>query len=150
MSQNANPINPQMPPDNSTSATQIPSPQETLPPCSPVQATPTIVDAAVFAGTRTTGPVQVRDGTPHLSFVPIGGTFSDATTAPQTKPIGHANKDGENNAPSPLALSPNPPRTEENSSPPPIPIPPRSQSSDQPGTNSVHRSVLIGADTDRE
>jgi len=151
MSRNASPINSQqVHADNGTPTAEVSSPQATLPPSSPVQAIHTLVDAAVFAGSNIAGPIKIRDGTPHISFVPIRGTFTDATIAPQAEPISPANKDGKNNAPSPLALSPTPSRTEKSPSPPPIPIPPRSQPGNQPGADSPHRSVLIGADTDRE
>src|SRR5712675_106418 len=60
--------------------TKIQSPQMTFPPVTPVKDSPTVVDTAVFAGMSNTGPVQTRDGTPRLSFVPIGGMFIDADT----------------------------------------------------------------------
>src|SRR5712675_2885899 len=85
--------------------------------------TPAVIDTAVFAGMSSTGPVQVRDGTPRLSFVPVGGAFIDADTAAslQSQPATYlaAVQDGEDNAPSPLTLSPVPPHSEKSSSPVP-------------------------------
>jgi len=110
-----------------------------------------VIDAAIFAGTTNENPVQVRDGTAPLSFVPIGGAFTSDTAA-QTEPTSPStiDKDGEDHAPSPLALSPILPQSEKSVSPPPILIPPRSQSSDQSRANSVHSGLLSSPDPDRE
>src|SRR5712672_2152767 len=117
MSSNANTVNTQqVSTGNDNTTTQIQSSQATFPPITPV-----IIDTAVFAGTNSTGPIQDRDGTPRLSFVPVGGTFIDADTIAslQSQPATYlaAIKDGEDNAPSPLTLSPVPPRSEKSASP---------------------------------
>jgi len=101
-----------------------------------------------------TGPVQTRDGTPRLSFVPIGGMFIDADTITslQSQPAAYlaAIQDGENNAPSPLTLSPIPPRSEKSASPVPLPIPLRPQTDNRSGASSANNSVLTSADPDRD
>src|SRR5712675_143141 len=105
MSNNAGTIDTQQVPANNRNApTEIPSPQTTLPTSVPNEAANSVVDTTVFAGTTHAAPVQVRDGTAPLSFVPIGGTFVKDATTPQTEPISSptADKDGENHAPSPL------------------------------------------------
>src|SRR5712671_2564149 len=117
MSDNANTVNTQqVPTDNSNPAAKVQSPQAAFPPVTPIKDSPTVIDTAVFAGTSSTGPVQVRDRTPHLSFVPIRGAFIDADTIAllQSQPAAYLTtiKDGENNAPSPLSLSPIPPHSE--------------------------------------
>jgi len=78
--------------------------------------------------------------------------FTNTAAAPQTEPIGpsNADKDGEDNAPSPLALSPIPPRSEKSPSPPPLPTPSRPQPSSQSRADSSHSGVLISSGADRE
>jgi len=154
MSNNASTIDTQQVHASTGSTTaKVSSPQATLPPLTSVKDTPAIVDATVFAGTASMNPIQTGDGTSHLSFVPIGGTFVDATntTPDPTKSASPdaTDKDGEDNALSPLTL-PLVPLTEKSTSPPPIPIPPRSQSSGQSRANSPHGSPISGDDTDRE
>src|SRR5712671_5528817 len=73
--------------NSSDTATKIPSPQMALPPSTPTKTTDAIIDTAVFAGTTHTAPVQVRDGTTPLSFVPIGGAFTSDADTPQAKPV---------------------------------------------------------------
>src|SRR5712672_634197 len=81
MSSNAGTINTQqVPTDGDNTTTKIQSPKTTFPPVTPVKDSPAVIDTAIFAGTSNTGPIQVRDGTPRLAFVPIGGTFIDANT----------------------------------------------------------------------
>src|SRR5712675_1680152 len=113
-----------------------------------------VLNTVVFAGTSSTGPVQAGDGTPRLSFVPIGGAFIDADTIAslQSQPVAYlaAIKDGENNAPSPLTLSPVPPRSEKSASPIPLPIPPRPQTDNHSGATSADSGVLTSADPDRD
>jgi len=122
MSSNANTVDPQQvsADDNNTPA-KIQSPETTLPPKSPLKDSPAVIDTAIFAGTDSRGPVQVRDGTPRLSFVPIGGALIDDDTAAslQSQPVAYlaAIKDREDNAPSPLTLSPIPLRSEKSTSP---------------------------------
>src|SRR5712672_2476426 len=155
MSSNADTVNTQQVStgsDNTT--TKIQGSQATFPPVTPVKDSPAIIDTAIFAGTSSTGPIQVRDGTPRLAFVPLGGTFIDADTIAslQSQPTTYlaAIKDGENNAPSPLALSPTSPRPEKSASPSPIPIPPRSQTDNRSGAYSANDSILTSADPDRD
>src|SRR5712672_746794 len=126
MPSNANTIDTQQVLANDSNApAEIPSSQVSLPTSIPDEATNTVIDTAVFAGTTHAAPVQIRDGTAHLSFVPIGGPFTRDTTTPQTEPTNPSvtNKDRENHAPSPLTLSPNPSQSEKSASPSPIPIP---------------------------
>src|SRR5882757_9250918 len=89
--------------DGSNTSAKIQSPQTALPTSSPNEATNTIGNAAVFAGSTHAAPIQVRNGTAPLSFVPIGGTFTNDDVAPQAKPTSPSaiDKDGENHAPSP-------------------------------------------------
>src|SRR5712671_5824310 len=119
----------QVPAKGSNAPTEIPSSQAALPTSIPNEATDTIIDTAVFAGTTHATPIQIRDGTAPLSFVPIGGTFTKDATTPQTESISPsvANKDGEDHAPSPVALSPIPTQSERSTSLPPLPTPPRPQ-----------------------
>jgi len=137
--------------DGGNTTTEILSPQMTLPANPPDTATHAVVDTAVFAGTTNVKPVQVRDGTAPLSFVPIGGTFTD-NAATQAKPTSPSivDKDGEDHAPSPFALSPILPQSEKSVSPSPIPIPPRPQPSNQSRADSVHSGLLSSPDPDRE
>src|SRR5882672_3323691 len=124
MSQNANTIDAQqMHTDGGNAATEVPSPQATLRTEHADTTTYAVVDAPIFAGTTNKDPVQARDGTAPLSFVPIGGAFTNNATA-QTKPTDPSilDKDREDHAPSPLALPSILPQSEENTSPPPIPI----------------------------
>src|SRR5712672_3795660 len=153
MSNNASAINAQqVPANNSNAPTEIPSSQTALPTGVPNEATHSVVDAAVFAGTTHAAPVQIRDGTTPLSFVPIGGTFTKDATTPQTEPISPSvtNKDGEDHAPSPLTLSPIPMQSERSTSPSPLPTPPRPQLGRKPRTNSIHSSLLADPSTHRE
>src|SRR5712672_2703338 len=155
MSSNANTVNPQqVPTDGNNTAAKIQSPKTTFPPVTPIKDSPAVINTAVFAGTSSTGPIQVRDGTPHLSFVPVGGTFIDADTIAslQSQPAAYlaAIKDGEDNAPSPLTLSPAPPCSEKSTSPIPLPIPPRPQADNRSGASSADNSVLTSADPDRD
>src|SRR5712675_115081 len=138
--------------DSSNAPAEIPSSQAALPTNIPNAATNTVIDTAVFAGTTHAAPVQIRDGTAPLSFVPIGGTFTRDTTTPQTEPISPSvtNEDGENHAPSPLALSPIPAQPEKSASPPPLPTPPRPQPGHKSRANSVHSGMLPDPDTRRE
>src|SRR5712675_613949 len=138
--------------DSSNAPAEIPSSQAALPTNIPNAATNTVIDTAVFAGTTHATPVQIRDGTAPLSFVPIGGTFTRDTATPQTEPISPSvtNEDGENHAPSPLALSPIPAQPEKSASPPPLPTPLRPQPGHESRANSVHSSVLADPDTNRE
>jgi len=138
--------------DGSNTPAKIPSSQATLPTSIPNEATNTVLDATVFAGTTHAAPAQIRDRTTPLSFVPIGGTFTKDTATPQTEPTNPSvtNKDGENHAPSPLALSPIPAQSEKSASPPPLPTPPRPQPSHKPRANSIHSGVLADPDTNRE
>src|SRR5712675_2461589 len=138
--------------DSSNAPAEIPSSQAALPTNIPNAATNTVIDTAVFAGTTHATPVQIRDGTAPLSFVPIGGTFTRDTTTPQTEPISPSvtNKDGENHAPSPLALSPIPAPSEKNASLPPLPTPPRPQPGHKSWANSIHSSLLTDPNPDRE
>jgi len=125
-----------------------------FPPVTPVKDSPTVINTAVFAGMSSMGPVQVRDGTPCLSFVPVGGTFIDADTIAslQSQPAAYLAtiKDREDNAPSPLTLSPIPPCSEKSASPTPLPIPPRPQTDNRSGAGSADNSVLTSADPDRD
>jgi len=155
MSNNAGTINTQqVPTDNNNPAAKIQSPQMTLSPITPVKDSPTVIDTAIFAGTSSTGPVQVRDGTPRLSFVPIGGAFIDADTITslQGQPAAYLTtiKDREDNAPSPLTLSPIPLCSEKSASPVLLPIPPRPQTDNRSGASSADSSVLTSADPDRD
>src|SRR5712671_6097492 len=153
MPSNASTIDTQQVPANDSNApTEIPSSQVALPTSVPDEATNTAIDAAIFAGTTHAAPIQIRDGTAPLSFVPIGGTFTKDTATPQTEPTNPSvtNKDGENHAPSPLALSPIPAQSEKSTSPPPLPTPPRPQPGHESRANSVHSSVLTDPDTTRE
>src|SRR5712671_6422651 len=153
MPSNASTIDTQQVPANDSNApTEIPSSQVALPTSVPDEATNTIIDTAVFAGTTHAAPVQVRDGTAPLSFVPIGGTFTKDAATPQTEPTKPSvtNKDGEDHAPSPLALSPIPAQSEKSTSPPPLPTPPRPQPGHESRANSVHSSMLTDPDTNRE
>src|SRR5712672_2429851 len=155
MSSNANTVNPQqVPTDGNNTAAKIQSPKTTFPPVTPIKDSPAVIDTAVFAGTSSTGPVQVRDGTPRLSFVPVGGAFIDDDTIAslQSQPTTYlaAIKDREDNAPSPLTLSPVPPRSEKSTSPVPLPIPPRPQDDNRSGASSANNSVLTSADPDRD
>jgi len=130
MSSNADTINTQqVSTDNSNTTTKVQSPQAVFPPVTPIKDSPVVIDTAVFTGTSSTGPIQVRDGTPRLSFVPVGGAFIDADTITslQSQPAAYlaAIKDGEDNAPLPLTLSLIPPCSEKSTSPIPLPIPPR-------------------------
>src|SRR5712672_2886067 len=155
MSNNADTVNTQqVSTANSDPAAKVQSPQVAFPPITPIKDSPTVIDTAVFAGTSSTGPVQVRDGTPHLSFVPVGGAFIDTNTIAslQSQPVAYlaAIKDGEDNAPSPLTLSPIPPRSEKSASPVPLPIPLRPQADNRSGANSADNSVLTSADPDRD
>jgi len=139
--------------DSSHSTTKIQTSQTTLPPIVPAKSTLAAVDVAVFAGTNDANPVQARDRTPALSFVPIGGTFTYTNnTTPQTEPMDHPanNEDREDHAPSPLTLSPTSPQPEKSTSLSPIPIPPRPQHNRQSGTDSPRSSMLPGTDPDRE
>src|SRR5712671_6952774 len=131
---------------------EIPSSQVALPTSVPNEATNAVIDTAVFAGTTNAAPVQIRDRTAPLSFVPIGGTFTKDTITPQTEPTAPSatNKDGENHASSPLALSPIPAQSEKSTSPPPLPTPPRPQSGHKSWANSAHSSMLADPDTNRE
>src|SRR5712672_1520257 len=152
MSSNANTIDArQMHANSSSTSAKIPTPQTTLPPSSPIKTTHAIVDVAVFASTNHADPVQVRDGTAHLSFVPIGGTFT-SNAAAQAEPTNPSivDKDGENHAPSPHALSPIPPRSEKSASPSPIPIPPRPQPDNLHRTDSDRRSLFPSPSPGRE
>jgi len=109
MPQNANTLDTkQMHADGSDTSAKIQSPQTTLHTNLPDEVTNAIVDAAVFAGTTHAAPIQAGDGTAPLSFVPIGGTFTNSAVAPQAKPTSPSatNEDGKNHAPSPLTLSP--------------------------------------------
>src|SRR5712672_736448 len=155
MSSNANTVNTQQVStgdDNTT--TQLQGPQATFPPITPVKDSSAVIDTAIFAGTSSTNPVKVRDGTPRLSFVPIRGSFIDADTAAslQSQPAAYltAIKDREDNALSPLTLSPIPPRSEKSTSPSPLPIPPRPQDDNRSRANSANDSILTSADPDRE
>src|SRR5712675_1831176 len=155
MSSNANTVNTQqVSTGNNNTTTKIQSSQATFPPVTPVKDSPAVIDAAIFAGTSSTGPIQVRDGTPRLAFVPLRGAFIDADTIAslQSQPTTYlaAIKDGENNAPSPLTLSPVPPRSEKSTSPVPLPIPPRPQADNRSGASSANDSVLTSADPDRD
>src|SRR5712671_1748370 len=140
--------------NNSNPTAKVQSPQMAFPPVTPVKDSPTVINTAVFAGMSSMGPVQVRDGTPCLSFVPVGGTFIDADTIAslQSQPAAYLAtiKDGENNAPSPLTLSPIPPCSEKSASPIPLPIPPRPQTDNRSGASSTNNSVLTSADPDRD
>jgi len=139
---------------HANSTTEIPSTEVTLSTVAPSKDDPIVLDATVFAGTNTMGPVQTRDGTPHLSFVPIGGTFvtDNKDDPPPTQPKEHptTNKEGGDNAPTPLSLSPIPPHSEKSTSPTPLPIPPRPQNPRHPGTDSDHDSTLTSHDPDRD
>jgi len=142
MSNNASTINTQqVSTDNSNSATKVQSPQVAFPPITPFKDSPAVVDTAVFTGMSSTGPIQVRDGTPHLSFVPIRGAFIDADTIAslQSQPAAYlaAIKDGKDNALSPLSLSPVPPHSEKSASPSLLPIPPRPQADNHSGASST-------------
>src|SRR5712671_3528469 len=155
MSNNADTINTQqVSNDNNNPTAEVQSPQVTFPPVTPIKDSPTVIDTAIFAGTSSTGPIQVRDGTPHLSFVPIGGASFDADTATllqgQLAAYLTAIKDREDNALSPLTLSPIPPRSEKSTSPVPLPIPPRPQADNRSGASSANDSVLTSADPDRD
>src|SRR5712672_2104504 len=155
MSSNADTVDTQqMPTSNDNTTTKIQSSQATFPPVTTVKDSPAVIDTAVFAGMSSMGPVQVRDGTPRLSFVPIRGTFIDADTIAslQSQPATYlaAIQDRENNAPSPLTLSPIPPRSEKSTSPVPLPIPPRPQADNRSGASSTDNSVLTSADPDRD
>src|SRR5712671_4923814 len=142
----------QVPTNNSNAPAEVPSPQAALPTSIPNEATNAVVDTAVFAGATHAASVQIRDGTAPLSFVPIGGTFTRDTATPQTKPTSPSvtNKDGENHAPSPLALSPIPAQSEKSASPPPLPTPPRPQHGHKSRANSIHSSLLADPDTNRD
>src|SRR5712672_1387719 len=155
MSSNADTVDAQQMPANSNNATpKIQSSQATFPPVTPVKDSPAVIDTAIFAGTNSTSPIQARDGTPRLNFVPIGGTFIDDDTIAslQSQPATYlaAIKDREDNAPSPLTLSPIPPRSEKSASPSPLPIPPRPQTDNRSGASSANDSVLTSADPDRD
>src|SRR5712671_1867018 len=78
----------------------------TLNKCNPtIVDAPAVIDTTVFAGKETSSPIQVRDRTPYISLVLIGGVFFDATTATtlQSQPVEYLTtiKDREDNAPSP-------------------------------------------------
>src|SRR5712675_2976256 len=155
MSNNAGTINTQqVSTDNSNPAAKVQSPQMAFPPVTSVKDSPAIIDTAVFAGMSSMGPVQVRDGTSCLSFVPVGGAFIDPDTIAslQSQPAAYlaAIQDGENNAPSPLTLSLIPPRSEKSASPVPLPIPLRPQADNRSGASSANNSVLTSADPDRD
>src|SRR5882757_9969027 len=153
MPSNANTVDTQQVHANSGNApTEISSSQTTLSTSIPNETANTVIDTAIFAGTTHAAPVQVRDGTAPLSFVPIGGTFTQDATTPQTKPTSPSvtNKDGEDHAPSPLTLSPIPTQSERSTSPTPLPTPPRPQLSRKPRTNSTHGSLLVDPNTHRE
>jgi len=155
MSSNANTIYTQQVPTNgNNTAAKIQSPQTTFPPVTPIKDSPAVIDTAVFAGMSSTGPIQIGDGTPRLSFVPIGGTFIDADTISslQSQPATYlaAIKDREDNAPSPLTLSSIPMRSEKSASPVPLPIPLRPQADNRSGASSANDSVLTSADPDRD
>src|SRR5882672_4817683 len=108
MPSNANTVNTQQVLTNSSDTpTEVSSSQATLPTSIPNEATNAVIDTTVFAGTTHAAPVQIRDGTAPLSFVPIGGMFTSDTTTPQTESASPAvtNQDGKNNASSPVALS---------------------------------------------
>jgi len=100
------------------------------------------------------GPIQVRDGTPCISLVPIGGVFFDTATAAalQSQPVEYLTtiKDGENNALSPLTLSLVPLCSEKSASPMPLPIPLQPQTDNRSRDNSATDSVLTRADPDRD
>jgi len=112
-----------------------------------LQPAATILDATIFARQNVQSSVQIRDGTPCLSLVPIGGAFIDITTATalQSQPAEYlaAIKNGEDNALSPLTLSPIPARSEETASPALLPIPPRLKNHSQPGAGSTASGVLL-------
>src|SRR5712672_1802693 len=153
MPNNANTIDTQQVLTNNGDApAEISSPQATLLTSIPNEAADAAIDTAVFAGTTHSAPVQVRDGTTPLSFVPIGGTFTRNATTPQTEPTRPPidDKDGEDHASSPLALSPIPAQSEKSASPPPIPTPPRPQPGHKSRANSIHSSLLTSPSTDRE
>jgi len=156
MSDNANTIEQQQvqPIDNVNTAAKVQSPQVAFPPVTPIKDSPVVIDTTVFAGTSSMGPIQVRDRTPCLSFVPIGGTFinADTITSLQSQPVAYlaAIKDGENNAPLPLTLSPIPPCSEKSASPIPLPIPLRPQTDNRSGASSANDSVLTSTDPDRD
>src|SRR5882757_7480227 len=101
MSNNADALDTQqMHADSSNTSAQIQSSQTALPTSPPNEATDAIVDVAVFAGTTHAAPIQVRDRTAPISFVPIRGTFTNNADAPQAKPTSPSiiDKDGENHA----------------------------------------------------
>jgi len=156
MSSNANTVQQQQmqPINNGNPAAKVQSPQVAFPPVTPIKDSPTVVDATVFTGTSSTGPIQVRDGTPRLSFVPIGGAFIDTNTITslQGQPVAYltAIKDGEDNAPLPLTLSPVPLCSEKSALPSPLSIPLRPQTDNHSGASSAHDSVLTSADPDRD
>jgi len=109
MPQDANTLDTQqMHANGSDTSAKIQSPQTTLHANLPDEATNAVVDAAVFAGMTHAASVQAGDGTAPLSFVPIGGMFTNSAVAPQAKPISPsaANEGGKDHAPSPLTLSP--------------------------------------------
>src|SRR5712671_1436206 len=136
----------------SNAPTEVSSPQTTFSTSIPDEATNAVIDAVVFAGTTHSAPVQARDGTAPLSFVPIGGTFTKDATTPQTESVSPSvtNKDGEDHAPSPLTHSPIPTQSERSTSPTPLPTPPRPQLGHKSRTHSIHGSLLADPDTHRE
>jgi len=144
MPSNANTIDTQQVLANSSNApAKYRAPKWHFQPASPMRP-PTQSSTPPFSQARPRSPCQTRDGTAPLSFVPIGGTFIKDTATPQTEPTNPpvTNKDGEDHAPSPLALSPIQWQSEKSASPPPLPTPPRPQPDHESRANSVHSSVL--------
>jgi len=154
MSSNANPSdNRQVQTNDGQATTQVSTPQASLPSVTLVQASPTVhLDTAIFARSATQGPIQTRDGTPRISLVPIRGAFFDTATATalQSQPVEYltAIKDRENNALSPLSLSPIPPCSEKTASLTPLPILPQPQTGGLSGASSTSSGVLTSVDPD--
>jgi len=126
----------------------------TLNKCNPTTVdAPAVIDTTVFAGKETSSPIQVRDRTPYISLVLIGGVFFDATTATtlQSQPVEYLTtiKDREDNAPSPVTLSPIPPCSEKTALPMLLPISPWPQTHSSPGASSASSGVLTSANPGR-